>query len=143
MKHVMKEPLTCFNETVSIRHNERWGKRSAVWMDYTEPKIVFPVYASTSGKGKLEIYVDSLLLYSNDFDLHKGLSYYPYGLQMDEDVAGNLEKQHHTDEPDAGIKPIKGDNGTYYLPPGVYTIRVWKEGHSADAKLEVKKRSDG
>ena len=132
--------MTLFNEKLTTWHSERWGKRSADWMEFSQPKVTYPLYSKESGKGTLEVYADSLLIYSGDTEIRKGLSYYTYDLQMNEQNVKALEDKLNSG--DAKDKTVlkKSDDGKYYLPLGKYKLTVNLNNNKAETVLEVKKR---
>jgi len=130
--------LTCFDEKLTIRASSRWGNRSADWMDFSDPHIQFPVFTAEAGQAVLEVYADSLLLHTDTLSLHKGLSYYPYHLTMNENAAEGLK--NYIKAKDAKADPVieKRDNEKFYLPPGKYKLVVRKDGENCECGLEVK-----
>lgn len=140
IKQEMNEPLTCFDEKLSITHRDSWGKRSADWIEYYEPSVTFPVYTTIADTAMLMIYADSLLVGEQDLVLHKGLSYYQYHLELDEMYVEPLKEWMTKKDPDA--KPVinKSENGKYYLPPGKYKIKIQLGENGTYCSLEVKAR---
>ncbi len=134
------DSLTCFNEKISIFHRENWGTRSAAWTNYSEPSVSFPVYTSTAGPAKMYVYADSLLVYEQDIQLKKGLSYYTYKLEMKESNTDTLQNMIALKKPESTFKIKKAENGQYYLPPGQYKINIIQGTKETSAELEIKNR---
>ncbi len=132
------ELLTCFDEKLKTRYSSRWGNRSADWMDFNDPQVMFPVFSADSGQAVLEVYADSLLLHTETISLYNGLSYYPYHLTMDEEATSGLI--HYLKSKDPKSDPVirKRDNEQYYLPPGQYKLVIRKNGNISSCSLEVK-----
>jgi hypothetical protein len=141
MKSTMADSLTCFSAKLTAPYNERWGSRSANWMEFSEPKVSLPVFTANAGPARLEVYMDSVKVMEKELKLDKGLSYYPYDLEVHEASIDSLMGILATKQKGAIAKPEKKDNGKYYLPPGKYLLKVVKDGKSATASLEIKSRT--
>jgi photosystem II stability/assembly factor-like uncharacterized protein len=139
----LQEDLACFDSSIKTRARSNWGTRGAAWTKFNEPSITFPVYASAAGKSTLEIWSGELNVFETTLDLHKGLSYYDYNLQIDEPkvamLLSKLEEKvaRKQDEDVETIEINKRENGKYYLPVGTYTARVKKDGSTCEFKIEV------
>jgi hypothetical protein len=140
IKQDMGEPLTCFDEKLSIFHRDGWGNRSAEWVDYYEPSVSIPVYSTIADTARLMVYSDSLLVGEQDVILRKGLSYYPYHLEMNEMYIDSLKGFMTKKDPES--KPVinKSDNGKYYLPAGKYKIKIQLGENETSCSLDVKSR---
>jgi hypothetical protein len=140
---LIHESISCFNEEIEIRPRSGWGNRSAVWMNFDEPSVSFPVYVKSPGRSTLEIWHGDLKVYQAEIDLHKGLSYYKYNLEADEaqvDALSNklneqvARKQGGDEEP---VRIEKKENGKYYLPVGEYKAKVMKDGGYCEFTIKV------
>ena len=135
------DSLTCFAAKLTTYHSERWGTRSANWMEFNEPKITFPVFTPHAGNAKLEIFADSLLVMDKEIKLEKGLSYYTYNLDIKESSVDPLMNALTPKQKETITRPIKKENGIFYLPPGKYKLKVIQDTQEAVATLEIKSRN--
>ncbi len=140
IKQDMSEPLTSFDEKVSIFHRDGWGNRSADWVDYYEPSVSIPVYTTIADTASLLVYADSLLVHEQDLPLQKGLSYYSYTLLVDNDKVESFNTMLKRSLPASLVQCKKAENEKYYLPPGKYTVELRLNDHKATSTLEVKAR---
>jgi photosystem II stability/assembly factor-like uncharacterized protein len=140
IKQEMSEPLTCFDEKLSIYHRDNWGKRSAEWVDYYEPSVSIPVYTTMADTARLMIYEDSVLVSMQDLALRKGLSYYPYHLEINEMYIEPLKGLLQKKDPESKPMLSSSENGKYYLPPGKYKIMIRLGENETSCSLEVKTR---
>ncbi|HJW31012.1 MAG TPA: hypothetical protein VJ508_17420, partial [Saprospiraceae bacterium] len=140
MQETMPEALTCFDEIVRFNASSRWGTRNAVWADFNEPTVTYPVYSATEGEASLQVFRDSLMVHEEKVKLHKGLGYYDYHLEMDSTVAKPLTELIKQQDPKSEVTIEKRENEKYYLPEGKYKAIVILNGQSASWKLESRKR---
>ncbi len=140
LRQDMGDTLTCFNEKGEMFFSTRFGNRSASWMEYNEPSFTFPVFTTSEGKGLLQVYSDSLLVYEEPIELKRGLSEYTYHLEMQESVVNTLNEKVAEKNPENETIAKKADNGKYYLIPGDYQIKISRENNQSEVLLKVKSR---
>ncbi len=136
----LTDTLTCFNEKGKSYYSERFGTRSASWMDYYEPSFTFPVFTSSAGDGLMQVYSDSLMIYEEKIALHRGLSYYDYSLEVNESSVQATNELVKMKDPEAKQFVEKAENGKYYILPGKYRISISQGNHQSDVTLEIKSR---
>jgi hypothetical protein len=107
-------------------------------MDYYDPHVDIPVFTLDTGEAILKIMADSLLLHTEKLSLHKGLSYYPYHLTLDEHAVDGLVNYIKTKDSKAEPVVKKRDNEQYYLPAGKYKLVISKDGKETESILEIK-----
>jgi hypothetical protein len=138
MKALIEETLSCFNETIKSRTSSRWGERSADWMEYNDPFVSFPIYTLTSGDATLKVYADSLLLHTEPLFLNRGLGYYKYHLELNEEASSPLLQWIKSKDEKSKAEIKKRDNGKFYLTAGKYRMVIAKDGEECELKLELK-----
>ncbi len=134
------DTLTCFSEEGKIYYSTRFGTRSASWMNYYEPSFTFPVFTTTSGKGMLQVFADSLLVYEEEITLDRGLRYYKYHLEMDASKVEEFNQQLSSADEEKNTTVKLSDNGKFYLIPGAYNIVISRGNHQSSIPLDVKSR---
>jgi photosystem II stability/assembly factor-like uncharacterized protein len=135
------DTLFTYNESLEIMYNERWGMRSASWMEFSKPKVVFPVYSPDSGDATIEVFADSLMVTRQSLKLKKGLGYYEYDLTVDSTSVAPMEHWANQKKKEDDILRSKNkDNGLYYLLPGKYKLMIVRGQENEAVQLEVKMR---
>ncbi len=129
-------------ELDDIRHSERWGQQFASWSEPFEPSVTVAVYArraaggadgGDSGAARLVVLdADGNEVHSERVALGGGLNYVEY------DLAAGGEAGSLAGTALEGAEPA--DNGTTYLTPGTWTLRVvLPGGESNETELKVTK----
>ncbi|NNF03726.1 MAG: glycosyl hydrolase, partial [Rhodothermales bacterium] len=126
-------------EVDPVMYRDGWGDRRASWSDAFEPSVEVPVFASEPGQATVRVLTaDGGELLSFVTELARGLQLMEYDLTVSEAGADVLRADLESDETlDAA------DNGSLYLRPGTYTIRVEQGGGTAETELEVRERGGG
>jgi photosystem II stability/assembly factor-like uncharacterized protein len=132
---LLAEKLHIF-DLPSTRFSASWGRKRAVWSEPFVPEMTVVFFSGSDGTATVSIVADSTVLVSFDADVLKGLNYISYDLSVDPDVASKLAADEV--EGEEGEQMKEADNGTWYLTPGKYTLRVDQAGASAKAKFEIK-----
>lgn len=115
----------------AVNASRRWGSSFSSWSDAYEPSTTIQFYVPSNGSTMVTILSEKgLQLNSLTVESTKGINSADYELNISDKGVKELEK--------AGVKINKGGNGKYYLPKGMYTIKVSQNGKSAETNLEVK-----
>jgi photosystem II stability/assembly factor-like uncharacterized protein len=118
-------------EAPPIRSSRRWGSSFSPWSDKFEPSRDLAFYSPSGGKASITISNDAGDTLQNfQIDVEKGINITEYDLSVSEKGVKVLLKQ--------GTELKEADNGLYYLPKGVYTIKVMVDGKSRSTTLEIK-----
>ena len=102
----------------NIKKDRRWGNSWGRWSSPFIPKISIPYYLNSSKKVTINIYKDELLVASIVKDSDKGFNEASFDLSFSE--KGRKTYLKKLKEP--SLKAAK--NGTYFLPKGVYTVKI-------------------
>jgi len=117
-----------------IRASQRWGSERSYDASeaYFEPSEMVQVYAPASGKMTLSVKTkeESKTLKSWTIEVDKGVNEIEYKMDISEKGMSALKKM------DSSVS--KADNGTYYLPKGMYVLSIEMNGKIANTDLEVK-----
>jgi len=123
-------------ESDKIKPSSSWGKRRNVYSKYYEPDHTFMLYSNNGGKGKMEIHAGKQLIQSQDIDIQKGISEVHYDLSIDPAKTKNMNRYlKKIDKKSTPISPA--DNGTLYLPAGIYNITITIDGQKASRTFEI------
>lgn len=123
----------------AVMFSDGWGDRRASWSSAFEPSVDVPVFASDAGEATVRILTeDGAELQSFETDLVRGLQVVEYDLTISEAGAEVLREGLEEDE-----TLEAADNGSLYLRPGTYTVRVEHAGRTAETDLEVRERGGG
>ena len=118
-----------FLDLASIKHSGRWGSSWSSWFDAFEPEILIQFYSKTSGNKTLKILSEKgAELNSISVDVVKGFNYVDYNLELTEKGKKALKKE------DSTIDFKETGNKKYYLPKGVYTLKI----DDATTTVEIK-----
>ena len=119
-------------EVPAIRASRRWGSTGFnQFGDFYEPAVHLQVYAPTSGTAEISVATEEgMSLKSWKTDVVKGVNVVDYNVSISEKGKSALEKND--------VTISKADNGSYYLPKGMYTITVNMNGKSTSQPFEVK-----
>lgn len=114
------EPLHAFAPD-TLRYDEDWGDADAVWAEPEIPQVTLPYYAAEPGTVTFLVKTDDgQELREWTQEAVRGLNYATYDLSADEDAAQRYNRRLEDDEDAPEME--QGDDGTYYLVPGTYTI---------------------
>ena len=102
----------------NIKKNRSWGNSWGRWSSPFIPKISIPYYLNSSKKVTINIYKDELLVASTVKDSDKGFNEASFDLSFSE----KGRKAYLKKVKDQSLKAAK--NGTYFLPKGVYTVKI-------------------
>lgn len=134
----MNEAIKKSNDTLfkieDVKESKNWGNKIYTWGEFIVPKVDL-FYFLTAAK-KVEIVIknkDGILVYSMKSDAESGLNKLNYDLTIDERTKSLIEKK------DTKLKIRKGENGTYYLPIGKYTVELIVENKTILQTFEIKK----
>jgi len=117
-KDFSAKPITIF-ELAPVRHSSRWGSSWNPWSDAYEPEISIRVFSNAAGKKTLKILSEKgAELNSMMVNLDKGFNTIAYNLELTENGKKALKKEH----PQLNFKET--DPTKYYLPKGVYTVKI-------------------
>ena len=129
MNPEMKSKSISFSEISPVRHSGRWGSSRSQWSNAFEPNEMIEFYSNTSGKKTMKILSEKgTELNSITIDVDKGFNYVAYNLELTEKGKKALMKE------DSKIDFGETGNKKYYLPKGVYTIKI----DEATTTLEIK-----
>jgi hypothetical protein len=102
----------------TIKKNRSWGNSWGRWSSPFIPKISIPYYLSSSRKVTINIFKEELLVASIVKDSDEGFNEFSYDLSFSE----KGRKAYLTKFKEQSLKVAK--NGTYFLPKGVYTVKI-------------------
>ena len=133
---MMGKPLHVF-EMDKVRHSGRWGNDGGWFSDDRVPKEEIPIYVQKAGSITVTVETEKgLELQSFSTDVKKGLNYINYDLSIGKGKEKSYSSFLNSDkEAEVELKPA--DNGMIFIRPGVYTVKVKKEGTTESTKLEV------
>ena len=127
-KGIVKKNTMVFS-IENVRHSSRWGSSFGSWSKPFTPSTSISFYTNSSGSKTIKILSDkNSELNEIKVNADKGFNSADYDLSITEAGRKALLKENSSAEIN------KADNGTYYLPKGVYTIQIDGE----KTKLEVK-----
>ncbi|WP_411894103.1 VPS10 domain-containing protein [Winogradskyella sp. A2] len=126
--NLKSNPITIF-DLGSVRHSNRWGSSWSKWLDAFEPVKTIQFFSNSSAKQSLKILSEKgSELNSISFEADKGFNYLDYNLEITEKGRKALMKEN------TSIDINESSNGKYYLPKGIYTVKIG----DANTKLEIK-----
>jgi len=133
---MMRKSIHVF-EMDKVRHSGRWGNDGGWFSDDRVPKEEIPIYVQKTGNVTVTVETEKgLQLQSFSTEVKKGLNYINYDLSIGKGKEKsyssflNSEKKEEVE-----LKPA--DNGMIFLQPGVYTVKVKKDGTTESTKLEI------
>jgi photosystem II stability/assembly factor-like uncharacterized protein len=108
-----------FFDIEPVRHSTRWGNSWSQFFEAYEPKTDIQFYSPKSGELTMTVLSDSgIELNDIDVSAEKGFNYAPYNLQITEKGRKALMKANKD------LEIPKAGNGKYYLPKGIYTLKI-------------------
>ena len=126
-------------EVAPMRKNRRWGSQSASWRDAFEPEKKISLWSNSEGEATIQLSTEKgLLLHEQKIKLVKGLNFMTYGLTVNKNAVKKYEKELN-EEKEEKVKVKEADNGSYYLAPGTYQLKVQKNGETAEGEMVIKK----
>ena len=112
----------------SMGWSSRWGSAFRAYSSAIEPEMTFDVWASRAGSATVRIEnEEGTVLQSFEADIAYGLNRVAYDLSVTEDGAGAFDEPSEV-----------ADNGTRYLQPGTFTMRVMMGGAEAETTFELR-----
>ena len=102
----------------TIKKSRTWGNSWGRWSSPFIPKISIPYYLRSSRKVTINIYKDELLVASMVKDSDEGFNEASFDLSFSEKGRKTYLKKFKKQS----LKAAK--NGTYFLPKGVYTVKI-------------------
>lgn len=114
-------------------YSDRWGKKGYYWGEVNVPQTDLEIYANATGSGTLTVSLGDLVLKSWEVQLDKGLNYVSYDYTFDSEKAEDLKSTLELEEP---IKA--GENESFYLPAGDYTLTMQLDNSETSTDLKVK-----
>jgi photosystem II stability/assembly factor-like uncharacterized protein len=119
-----------------MRSSERWGTRSADWIEYYDPEVEIPVYSITARRIMLQVLHGDVLVYEREVQVDRGLNFIEYDLSVDKDKVNKFYKSYAVVEPRATLKP--SENGVQYLQKGAYKVIIASSGIESSQPFELK-----
>ncbi len=111
--------------------NSSLGSKYASYAEPVADKLPISFFTKQSGDFKLSILTEkNQLIYTTLFKANEGIHTVTYDYKVDESMLGVFAK-----------KPVKADDGNYYLPIGKYTIQLLHpNGEKKTQKIELSER---
>ena len=133
---MMSKPLHVF-EMDKVRHSGRWGNDGGWFSDDRVPKEEIPVYVQKDGKVTVTVETEKgLELQSFSTEVKKGLNYVNYDLSIGKGKEKSYASFLNNNKEDE-VELKAADNGMMFLQPGIYIVKVKKDGTTESTKLEV------
>lgn len=126
---VTAKPLHLF-EVEEVSFSSRWGSKRWSWGELIEPSVEFAYYSANTVKGKLELLYKNQVVIAKELDAKKGLNYEEVTLATTSDFKNLLEEEKKQDYK-------VGENGTYYLAPGQYEVKMTIDNQSETIELTI------
>lgn len=140
----MKKRMSADNLIVfgspAIRHNPAWGRIRNVFSKPIEATFGFDAYSSGSGEAKIEIRTpEGNLVASEKVVLLKGLATYSYDARVRKQQENEFLKWSRTTEwVKSKGEPIRANDGSYYLIPGKYKLKLVRGSAESETELTIK-----
>jgi len=114
-------------EIKSIKFSKRWGSRRAVWLDTFKPSLTFAIWSKSAGKSLVSIRSKKgTLVYEKEISLDIGFNEIEYNLLIEREVKSKNDDFY------------LGDDGTYYLSVGKYSLVIKKQGKTQSEFFNIK-----
>ncbi|AUC78545.1 glycosyl hydrolase [Nonlabens sp. MB-3u-79] len=118
-----------FAKVNKIRASSRYGSQGFMWSEGPEPKIELTFYTKMAGKVKIEVLNEKGKTIYEDATLSSnGINFYTYNGTVGAYALKRFDKEN---------RPEKAENGNYYLPKGIYAIKLTGNSGSASQELIV------
>lgn len=118
-------------KTEEITLSKNWGSKSWEWGEVNEATSDISLYTQSAGDGKIEVLSNDQVVNTTDFTADKGLNLIALALTTNESFKDLLSEEQQ--------KTYKaGENETYYLVAGDYTIRVTVGSNSDEVPFTIK-----
>ena len=112
-----------------IRYSGRWGSSWSQWLEAYEPEKTIQFYSNSPGQRTIKILSEKgAELKSMSVNADKGFNYVDYNLELTPKGRKALMKES------TSIDINEANNGKYYLPKGIYIVKI----DNAKTKLEIK-----
>lgn len=117
-------------EIAPVRSSRRWGSSFSRWSDVYTPSTNIQFYSPSGSEATILVTDEEGITY-NEFttDVDLGINIVEYDLSVSDKGKKAMKKR--------GMEIEAADNGVCYLPKGMYTVKIFIEGKSGTAKLEI------
>ncbi len=120
-KSKMNQPIVLF-DVEGVKHSMRWGSAFNAWSKVNEPSINIKFYTNKAEEKTITILSENHSeLTQINVKTDKGFNTFDYDLTISEKAQKTLMNEN------ASVKIKKANNGKYYLPKGIYTIKIGAE----------------
>lgn len=119
----------------TVRHSSRWGSQRAVYTDVYQPEVIISVVSKTPATGTLSIEKEDQVLYIHKMQLATGINRVASNLIIDQSAAKKLQKMLSKQKKEK-VELTAGENGSYYLPVGEYTLKL-RSGSAVSTKTLI------
>ncbi|PPK96831.1 sortilin (neurotensin receptor 3) [Nonlabens xylanidelens] len=118
-----------FAKIDKTRASSRYGSQGFMWSKGPEPAIKLSYYTPMAGKVKIEVLnKDGKTIFEDASMSSIGINFYTYNGTVGEYAVKRFDKEN---------RPVKAQNGKYYLPKGVYSVKLSGSGGNASQELVV------
>lgn len=118
-----------FAKVNKIRASSRYGSQGFMWSEGPEPKIELTFYTEMAGKVKIEVLNEKgKTIYEDATMSSNGINFHTYNGTVGAYALKRFDKEN---------RPEKAENGNYYLPKGIYAIKLTGNSGSASQELIV------
>jgi photosystem II stability/assembly factor-like uncharacterized protein len=118
-----------FAKVNKIRASSRYGSQGFMWSEGPEPKIELTFYTKMGGKVKIEVLNEKgKTIYEDATMSSNGINFYTYNGTVGAYALKRFDKEN---------RPEKAENGNYYLPKGIYAIKLTGNSGSTSQELIV------
>ncbi|MGB1284181.1 MAG: WD40/YVTN/BNR-like repeat-containing protein, partial [Polaribacter sp.] len=111
-----------------IRKSNNWGNSWSKWLQPNTPKVSIPFYTNVAKKITIDVYAKKVKVNSFSIDANRGFNEAIYNVSFSK----RGRKSYSRSNKDANLSKAKND--VYYLPKGIYTIKI----DNAESEFEVK-----
>ncbi len=118
-------------EIAPVRYSRRWGSSFSTWSEVITPSTSIQFYSPSGSEATILVTDDDGITY-NEFtsNVDLGINIVEYDLSVSDKGKKAMKKR--------GKDIEAADNGVCYLPKGLYTVKIFTEGKSGTAALEIK-----
>ncbi len=139
-EEMREKPLFAFT-VEEINFNKNWGKKFDLFSDEPyRPNAIIPYFSKSDQVVQITISSEKGIVLSTLSDTSEaGLNYVNYKLMMDSTVVKLFEKSITDKKKNRNVTVKRGEDGNYYLIPGLYTVKITDiEGVKVSTILKVK-----
>jgi hypothetical protein len=112
----------------NIRKSKNWGRSWSQWRIANTPEVKIPFYSNSSKKITIAIYLGAIKVNSISVAADKGFNEVAFDVSFSEKGKKAYQKANKK------MKLKEAKNGIFYLPKGVYTVKIG----DAESVFEVK-----